>query len=133
MGTLLLAMVISQPADAKGLAIDSAAVAALVSAGTKCAPQKVSPEFVECSIVVDNLRLTLAGKGRADAQVYFTKSDADAEWYATFSSLSGCVLVKPGKANKRFSVLSMAYLSPISGRSFDSAEACLVENARAKK
>lgn len=57
----------------------------------------------------------------------------DAEWYATFSSLSGCVLVKPGKANKRFSVLSMAYLSPISGRSFDSAEACLVENARAKK
>ena len=53
------------------------------------------------------------------------KSDFDGDFYVTFGVLHGCVIVKPGKNNPRFDLLSQfAFISPKNGKVCKDWERC---------
>ena len=67
--------------------------------------------------------LSIAGGGQTDAAVTFMKADLDGHYYATFGTMHGCVIVKPGKASKS-TLLDFDFVSPRNGKVYRDWKDC---------
>jgi hypothetical protein len=102
------------------------ATAALLRESASCATTTVAGERQrECHYAIGrSLRFSVVGVGEPDAAVNVLKSDADSDFYLSFGIQHGCAIVWPtGKAPERFQ-LHLAFVSPRTGRVYDTWQQC---------
>jgi hypothetical protein len=70
---------------------------------------------LDCAYSIgESLRFTVAGVGQEDAVVSFAQVDSTKGFVAAYSTLHGCVVVKPAAAGD--SSVALAFISPRDGR-----------------
>ncbi len=70
---------------------------------------------LDCTYVVgESLRFSIAGIGQEDAAISFSLVDSTRGYVAGFSTLHGCVVVRPAAAGD--SSAALAFVSPRDGR-----------------
>ncbi len=72
--------------------------------------------------VAESLRFTIAGVGQEDAVISFAHVDSARGFVAGFSTLHGCVVVKPAGAGD--SSVALAFVSPRDGRVYRIWQQC---------
>ena len=70
---------------------------------------------LDCGYAIgESLRFTIAGVGQEDAIVSFAQVDSTKGFVAAYSTLHGCIVVKPAAAGD--SSAALAFISPRDGR-----------------
>jgi hypothetical protein len=72
--------------------------------------------------------LSIAGVGSPVAGISFMKSEFKGQFYGTVAVSHGCVVVKPGSANKVNLPHDMAFISPRNGKVYRDWPSCKAAN-----
>jgi hypothetical protein len=103
----------------------------LANAGKTCSESQ-SGNSVDCDFKVGNdLHFSIVGLGQPDVKVVFFNSSIEGDYFASFSLLEGCVVVKHGKKGLsspqelRKVMNDVAHISPKDGNVYRTWEACL--------
>jgi len=132
--TLLLAALLLLPPVLPLAAQEDAASSPaleLANSGKSCSENQ-SGTSVDCDFNVgQDLRFSIIGIGQPDVRIVFSNSSMDGDYYATFSVLEGCVVVKHGKkgvpsARELLKVMNdVAHVSPKDANVYKTWEECL--------
>jgi hypothetical protein len=68
--------------------------------------------------------LSISGIGQPDTGVTFMKADFDGIYYGTYGVMHGCIVIKPGKANKTKNLADFAFVSPKNGKVYSDWKTC---------
>jgi hypothetical protein len=80
---------------------------------------------IQCDYRLGNdFWLSIAGVGQSDAGITFMKSDFTGEYYGTYGTMHGCVIVKTGAGNKTNNPMDFAFVSPKNGKVYEDWDAC---------
>src|SRR5262245_721636 len=94
-----------------------------VQAGKKCERYEHT-ESTGCTYKVGkDLEFEIAGVGKKDASIYFTRGIKDGDYYMKFGVMHGCIIVSSGK-----NIADMAFVSPKNGKFYPSWVACSKAN-----
>lgn len=103
----------------------------LANSGKSCSENQ-SGTSVDCDFKVgQDLQFSIIGIGQPDVRVVFSNSSMGGDYYATFSVLEGCVVVKHGKkgvssAQELLKVMNdVAHVSPKDANVYRTWEECL--------
>lgn len=103
----------------------------LAMSGKSCSENQ-SGTSVDCDFKVgQDLQFSIIGIGQPDVRIVFSNSSMEGDYYATFSVLEGCVVVKHGKkgvpsAQDLLKVMNdVAHISPKDANVYKTWEECL--------
>ncbi|MEN6438606.1 MAG: hypothetical protein ABFD97_08485 [Syntrophobacter sp.] len=103
----------------------------LASSGKSCSENQ-SGTSVDCDFKVgQDLQFSIVGIGQPDVKVIFSNSSINGDYYASFSILEGCVVVKHGKKGVsspqelRKIMNDVAHISPKDANVYKTWEECL--------
>lgn len=89
-----------------------------------CTEQKQNQQL-DCDYKVGtDFWLSIAGVGSPEAGITFMKSEFKGQYYGTVAVSHGCVVVKPGSANKVNLPHDMAFISPRNGKVYRDRSSC---------
>ena len=89
-----------------------------------CTEQKQNQQL-DCDYKVGtDFWLSIAGVGSSEAGITFMKSEFKGQYYGTVAVSHGCVVVKPGSANKGNLPHDLAFISPRSGKVYRDWSSC---------
>lgn len=94
--------------------------------GLTCKQSGVSTAQLDCDYRVGkSLHFVIAGIGEPDAAFTVLRAAGyDGDFYATFGVQHGCVIVKRGAASLRPALPDFAFVSPATGKVYESWEEC---------
>ncbi|MEM5790295.1 MAG: hypothetical protein AAGU11_23490, partial [Syntrophobacteraceae bacterium] len=103
----------------------------LANSGKSCSANQ-SGASVDCEFQVgQDLHFSIIGIGQPDVRVIFVNSSLDGDYYASFSILEGCVVVKHGRKGvpspkELLKVMDdVAHVSPKDGNVYKTWDECL--------
>lgn len=93
-----------------------------------CTEQKQNQQL-DCDYRIGgDFWLSIAGVGSAEAGITFMKSEFNGQYYGTVGVSHGCVVVKPGSANRANLPHDVAFVSPRNGRVYRDWSSCKAAN-----
>lgn len=87
----------------------------LILSGKQC--EESQNQQINCNYRIRNdFWLSLAGVGTPSVGVAFMKSEFEGNYYGTYGTMHGCVIIQPGTANKSSEYPNVAFVSPLNGK-----------------
>ena len=99
--------------------------------GASCGPQWPNKYVTECEYRVGRaLRFSIVGVGGTSPRVRFLKADSGSDYFASYSTGDGCVVVERGEQGKTLLSFDKAFVSPRDGRVYRSRLECQATNRK---
>ncbi|QII98668.1 hypothetical protein GII23_00620 [Stutzerimonas balearica] len=95
----------------------------LILSGKQC--EEFQNQQINCNYRIgSDFWLSLAGVGTSNVGIAFMKSEFKGNYYGTYGTSHGCVIIQPGESNKNTEHPNVAFVSPLNGKVYKTWTDC---------